>query len=197
MRIIGDLLLAALYASVFQNYIFTGGYGASEAIRMAAKPKQLLRLTVFITLFSVSASVICVLLEQFSRIRALGTIGHALIFIAVLAVIYLIVLFVISTVLGAKQRTVRRLGIAAFNTLVLAVPFINYRAGFSIAEAIGSGVGSGLAFAAAAVLINTGLRRLDRSESIPDSFKGTPAIFIYVAILSLAFVGLSGRGMTL
>ncbi len=197
MRVIGDLLLAAVYASLFQNFVLTGGYGASEAIRTAAKPKQLFRLTAFITLFSTTASVICVLLEQIKRIRSLGTIGHALIFIAVLGIVYIIVLFIVSMVFSAKQRTVRRLGIAAFNTLVLAVPFINYRGGFSIPEAIGSGIGSGLAFLLAAVLINIGLRRLDKSESIPDSFKGTPAIFIYVAILSLAFVGLSGRGMTL
>ncbi len=197
MRVVADLLLAALYASLFQNFILTGGYGASEAIRTAAKPKQLFRLTLFITLFSTSVSVICVLLEQFRRIRALGTIGHALIFITVLGAVYLIVLFVVTVILGAKQRTVRRLGIAAFNTLVLAVPFINYRAGFSIAEAIGSGLGSGLAFAVSAVLINLGIRRIVRSDTIPDAFKGTPAIFIYVALLSLAFVGFSGRGMTL
>lgn len=197
MRIIGDLLLAAVYAMLLQNFILTGGYGASEAIRMAAKPKQLFRLTFFIMLFSTSASVICVLLEQIKRIRDLGTIGHALIFISVLAVVYLVVLFIVGYVLKAKQRTLRRLGIAAFNTLVLAVPFINYRAGFSVAEAIGLGMGSGLAFALATVLINLGLRRLDKNDRIPEAFRGTPAIFIYVAILSLAFVGITGRGMTL
>ena len=197
MRMIGDLLLAAMYAMLLQNFILTGGYGASEAIRMAAKPKQLFRLTLFIMLFSTVASGICVLLDQFRRVRALGTIGHALIFISVLGAVYLIVLFIVGYVFKARQRTLRRLGTAAFNTLVLAVPFINYRAGFSVSEAIGSGIGSGLAFALATVLINLGLRRLDKDDSIPDAFKGTPAIFIYVAILSLAFVGITGRGMTL
>lgn len=197
MRIIGELLLAAVYAMLLQNFILTGGYGASEAIRMAAKPRQLMKLTLFIMLFSTSASVICVLLEQIKSIRALGTIGHALIFISVLAAVYLAVLFVVGYVFKAKSRTLRRLGIAAFNTLVLAVPFINYRAGFSVSEAIGSGLGSGLAFALSAVLINLGLRRLEKNDSIPEAFRGTPAIFIYVAILSLAFFGITGRGMTL
>lgn len=197
MKIITDLLTAALYAMLFQNFIFTGGYGASEAVRMAAKPKQLYPMTILITVFSTVVSLICVLLEQIKAIRALGTIGHSLIFIFVLSVIYLVVLFVVATVLGAKKRTVRRVGIAAFNTLVLAVPFINYRAAFSIVEAIGSGLGSGLAFAIAVITINLGLRRLDKCENIPESFKGTPAIFIYVAILSLAFTGISGRGLTL
>ncbi|MBR0541242.1 MAG: hypothetical protein IJK26_03440 [Clostridia bacterium] len=197
MRIAAELFLAALYAMLLQNFIFTGGYGASEAVRMAAKPKQLYPLTVFIMLFSTSASVICVLLEQLKTVRALGTIGHSLVFIGVLAVVYLIILFIVAGILKAKRRTIRRLGIAAFNTLVLAVPFINYRAGFSVPEAIGSGIGSGLAFAIAVRLINLGLRRLSENEEIPEAFKGTPAIFIYVALLSLAFAGISGQGMTL
>ena len=41
MSVIADLFSAAMYAFVLQNLIFTGGYGASEAVRMAAKPKQL------------------------------------------------------------------------------------------------------------------------------------------------------------
>ena len=41
MRIITELISAAMYAMLAQNFIFTGGYGASEAVRMAAKPKQL------------------------------------------------------------------------------------------------------------------------------------------------------------
>ena len=197
MSIITSLLTAALYAMLFQNFIFSGGYGASEAVRMSAKPKQLYPMTILITVFSTVVSVICILLEQIGYVRSLGTVGHSLIFISVLSVVYIIVLILVVRVFRAKKRTVRRVGIAAFNTLVLAVPFINYRAAFTLVEAIGSGLGSGLAFATAVLLINIGLRRLDKCENIPEAFKGTPAIFIYVAILSLAFTGISGRGLSL
>ncbi len=197
MRIISELISAALYAMVIQNFIFTGGYGASEAVRMAAKPKQLYPMTFFITLFSTSVSVICVLLEPIGFIKRQGAIGHAIEFVAVLAVMYIIVLTVSVAVFRAKERTVRRIGIAAFNTLVIAVPFINYRAVFTISQAIGSGIGSGLAFVIAVLLINVGLRRLDRNLNIPEAFKGTPAIFIYVSVLSLAFSGFAGSGLTM
>lgn len=197
MRIISELISAALYAMVIQNFIFTGGYGASEAVRMAAKPKQLYPMTFFITLFSTSVSVICVLLEPIDFIKRQGAIGHAIEFVAVLAVMYIIVLTVSVAVFRAKDRTVRRIGIAAFNTLVIAVPFINYRAVFTISQAIGSGIGSGLAFVIAVLLINVGLRRLDRNLNIPEAFKGTPAIFIYVSVLSLAFSGFAGSGLTM
>lgn len=197
MRIISELISAALYAMVIQNFIFTGGYGASEAVRMAAKPKQLYPMTFFITLFSTSVSVICVLLEPIDFIKRQGAIGHAIEFVAVLSVIYIIVLTVSAAVFRAKDRTIRRIGIAAFNTLVIAVPFINYRAVFTISEAVGSGIGSGFAFVIAVLLINVGLRRLDRNPNIPEAFKGTPAIFIYVSILSLAFSGFAGSGLTM
>ena len=197
MRVITELISAAMYAMLVQNFIFTGGYGASEAVRMAAKPKQLYPMTFFITLFSTSVSVICVLLEQISAVRRMGILGHALEFIVILTIMYVVVLAVSVLVFKAKDRTVRRIGIAAFNTLVIAVPFINYRAAFTVAQAIGSGIGSGFAFVIAVLLINIGLRRLDRNPNIPEAFKGTPAIFIYVSILSLAFSGFYGSGLTM
>ena len=49
MSVIANLFSAAMYAFVLQNLIFTGGYGASEAVRMAAKPKQLLLVAQYVT----------------------------------------------------------------------------------------------------------------------------------------------------
>ena len=195
MRILGSLFSAAMFACLFQNLIFSGGYGADEAIRMAAKPKQLYPLSFFIIYLSTAVSLICVLLEQRPAVHALNVFGHALIFVGVLAAVYLLTLLFVLVVVKAKPRTVRRLGIAAFNTLVLAVPFINYRAAFGVFEAIGAGLGAGAAFIIAVLLINFGLRAIDKNESIPEAFKGTPAIFIYTAILSLAFTGLTGRAL--
>ena len=169
MSILGSLFSAALYACLFQNLIFSGGYGADEAIRMAAKPKQLFPLTIFIMYFSTLGSLICVLLEQNAAVRALNIFWHALIFVGVLVALYLLTLFVVLLFFRAKPRTVRRLGVAAFNTLVLAVPFINYRAAFGVFEAIGAGIGAGFAFVI--------------------------AVFIYVSILALAFTGLTGTGL--
>lgn len=189
-----DLFSAALYACLIQNFIFTGGYGASEAIRMSAKPKNLFPLSVFIVYFSILTSVICRLLEFNSRISNLQPLYHNFIFYGVLCLLYLVTVLIVRLA-NAPKRVIRRVGIAAFNTLVLSVPFINYRAGFSIAEAIGSGLGAGVAFIIAVLLINIGLQRLEQNTSIPRHFKGTPAIFIYVSLLSLAFMAMSGKSI--
>ena len=103
---------------------------------------------------------------------------------------------VIVNLYGKVQpATKRRIGIAAFNTLVFAMPLINYRSAFTVIESIGAGLGAGFAYIIAVLLINNGLKKLDSNTSIPKCFKGTPAIFIYTAILSLAFTGISGTSV--
>ena len=195
MNIILSLISAALYVMLFQNLIFNGGYGLSEAVRMSAKPRQLLPMTIFITIFSTVLSTICVFIDAIPFVQKLSEVFHALIYVGVLLVLYLITMIIVIIYGKVPPRTVRRIGIAAFNTLVLAMPLINYRSAFTIVEAIGAGLGAGLAYAIAVLLINSGLKRLDANKSIPKCFKGTPAIFIYTSLLALAFVGISGTSI--
>lgn len=195
MSIFLKLISAALYVMIFQNLIFNGSYGISEAVRMSAKPRQLVPMAIFITYFSTVVSTVCVLLDKITFIHGLNEILHAIIFMGVLILVYVLTMAVVLIYGKVTPRTVRRIGIAAFNTLVLAVPFINYRSAFSPFEAVGAGLGAGVAYVIAVLLINNGLKRLDINKTIPACFKGTPAMFIYTAILSLAFLGISGSSI--
>lgn len=195
MTVFLRLVSAAFYVMLFQNLIFNGGYGISEAVRMSAKPRQLVPMAIFITYFSTLVSVFCVLLDTFPAINKLDETMHAILFMAVTGALYLVTVVAVLISGKASPRTIRRIGVAAFNTLVFAVPLINYRSAFTIFEAIGAGIGAGIAFVIAVVLINSGLKRLDLNKSIPKCFKGTPAMFIYVALLSLAFIGISGNSV--
>lgn len=195
MSVISELFSAALYVMLFQNLIFNGGYGLSEAVRMSAKPRQLFPMAVFITLFSTVTSAICVLVDLFPVVKNLNEITHALIYVGILLLIYIIIMIAVNIYGKVQPATKRRIGIAAFNTLIFAIPLINYRSVFSIVESIGAGLGAGLAYVIAVLLINSGLKKLDSNTNIPKCFKGTPAIFIYTAILSLAFSGISGTSV--
>ena len=195
MNIFLNLLSAALYVMLFQNLIFNGGYGLSEAVRMSAKPRQLLPMAVFITLFSTVTSALCVLIDFFPVIHNLNEIYHALIYVGILLVVYIFAMIIANIIPKVQPATKRRIGIAAFNTLVLAMPLINYRSAFNVVESIGAGLGAGLAYIIAVILINSGLKKLDTITSIPKAFKGTPTIFIYTALLSLAFTGISGTSV--
>ncbi len=193
MSIFLNLISAAFYVMLFQNLIFNGGYGISEAVRMSAKPRQLVPMALFITYFTTVVSAICVLLDGFEKIHSLSKVMHGIIFSIVLIAVYAITIVGVLIYGKISPRTIRRIGIAAFNTLVLAVPLINYNSAFTVFEAIGAGIGAGVAFIIAVLLVNSGLKRLDMNKTVPKCFRGTPAIFIYVALLSLAFTGISGN----
>lgn len=195
MSMLLKMISAALYVMLFQNLIFNAGYGISEAVRMSAKPRQLFPMAMFITYFSTIVSASCVLLDTIPAIKELSEILHNLIFAGILLLVYVLTMLVVLIYRKISPRTIRRIGIAAFNTLVLAVPFINYRSAFSVFEAVGAGIGAGAAYIIAVLLINGGLKRLDMNKSIPRCFKGTPAVFIYTALLSLAFTGISGTSV--
>ena len=195
MTVILKLISAALYVMLFQNLIFNGGYGISEAIRMSAKPRQLLPMTMFITFFSTVVSALCALFDGIPEIHGLNDVLHAVLFTAVLLVCYFITVFAVLISGKASPRTVRRIGIAALNTLVLGVPLINYRSAFTVYEAVGAGIGAGAAYIIAVLLINSGLKVLDMNKTLPKCFKGTPALFIYTALLSMAFSGISGTSV--
>lgn len=195
MSIFLNLLSAALYVMLFQNLIFNSGYGLSEAVRMSAKPRQLFPMAIFITFFSTVTSAICVLFDLYPVIRNLSEIPHALIYVGVLLVIYIFTMICANLYKKVQPATKRRIGIAAFNSLVFAMPLVNYRSAFTVVESIGAGLGAGLSYIIAVILINSGLKKLDANTSIPKIFKGTPAIFLYTAILSLAFTGISGTSV--
>lgn len=190
MSVLFELISASFYVAFVQNLVFNGGYGISEAVRMSAKPRKLIPLTVFMTYFSVTVSAACAALKLLPKFHEKSELFHVAVFSAVVFAVYILTMAAVLIYGKVQPKTIRRISIAAFNTLVMAVPYINYRSAFTFTESIGAGLGAGLAFLIAVLLINEGLKRLDLNESIPKCFKGTPALFIYTAILSLCFMGL-------
>lgn len=190
-----DMAQAALYTIFIQNLVFNGGYGASEAIRMSTKPKRFLPFSLMIAYFSTVTAIVCRALDNITEIAELHEALHSALFGVVLIIIYIVTALILKVTINPNKKFLSTLGIAAVNTLVFAVPMINRRAGYSYIESVGTGIGSGIAFIIALFLINTGLKRLESNKNIPQLFKGTPAMFLYVAMLSLAFTGFSGSSL--
>ena len=140
-------------------------------------------------------ALLCRELDTIPEVNALGSAPHILIFGGVLAVLYAVTAALLYLLLQPGSKFFNTLGIAALNTMVFAVPLINRQAGFTLLQSVGTGLGSGLSFVLALFLVNIGLRRLEKNPDIPPLFRGTPAMFLYVAMLSLAFAGLSGRAL--
>ncbi|HZJ75434.1 MAG TPA: Rnf-Nqr domain containing protein [Clostridia bacterium] len=194
MSYIFSLLSTAILVGIVQNLVFSGGLGASEALRMSVKPKLLLEFSVFISMFSVVLSVSCFFLDTIPEFNELNLYYHYLAYIGILIVLYIISVF-IALIFKASKSHISRLAVAAFNTLVLSIPMINRLSGFTVFEAVGSGLGAGAAFGFAVLLMNISAKRIKENDDISESFKGSPALFIYAALISLGLYALSGRAL--
>lgn len=190
-----DLFYVAIYTVFIQNLVLIGGYGASEAVRIAAKPRRFFLFALSIAYFSVVTSAGCRILDFIPSVFALKDSAHAAIYIFMLVLVYLITAVLIRIFLKAEPKFLSLLGISALNTLVLAIPFINHRAAYNLTESIGTGLGAGLAFILAVAFLRNGMQRLEQNKDIPAAFRGIPAIFVYIALLSLAFTGFSGSSL--
>lgn len=190
-----DLLSTALYTVFIQNLVFNGGYAASEALMLAKKPRRLWMFSAMIAFFSTVTALACRALEMIPVLSTLPSALHFAMFSGVLIVVFLITGLILKLALGATEKFLGTLGMAALNTLVLATPLLNRSAAYTLPESIGSGIGTGLAFILAATLICKGLHIISQNQDMPKAFRGTPAAFVYVALLSLAFSGFSGSSL--
>ena len=185
-----DLMITAITAIFLQNIIFCGGYGTSVILKTASNPKYMPWFTITITFFTTFTSMICRALELIPALCNLNLYFRVLLF-----VLYLIPAVIFKYGLHCSEALLRQLSFTAFNTLVLAIPFLNNRSAHNFAESVGLGIGAGAAFALATWLISAGIRRIGENENIPEMFRGLPALFIYVGLLSLAFLGFAGNSL--
>ncbi|MBR0113102.1 MAG: hypothetical protein IJM02_05100 [Clostridia bacterium] len=193
MKIISDLLITALYVVFVQNLVMCSGLGMSEAIRIAKRPGTFLKFAAMISGFSVVTSVICSLIGIYTH-SAESYAVKAMIYGGVLTAVYAVTALIVHLITRDKEL-LGNLGISALNTLVFAVPYINNNAAYSLQNSIGLGLGAGAAFVLAAALIGSGSRALEKNKHIPPAFRGTPAMFLYVALISLGFTGFTGTAL--
>ncbi len=202
MRLISAIIAAFIYVAFTQNLVFTGGYGASEAIRSAARPRQIALFSIMIAFFSTVTSLICRVLIFIPALKNGSVILSLAVYTVVLTVIYFITVIVLRILLRSsdwtdveEEKFFRQTALSAFNTIVLAIPFINQRATYGVGESIAQGIGAGVAFLVATTFIHMGMKKLEDNQDIPMSFKGAPALLMYIAIICLAFTGILGKSL--
>jgi electron transport complex protein RnfA len=83
------------------------------------------------------------------------------------------------------------LALISTNCIILAVPLINAGEKYSFIQSLAFGLGSGLGFALALVIMASIRERLELAE-VPAPFKGLPMAFVITSLIALAFTGFSG-----
>ena len=83
------------------------------------------------------------------------------------------------------------LALITTNCIILAVPLINAGEHYSFIESMVFGLGSGIGFGLALIIMASIREKLELAD-IPKPFQGLPISFIITGLIALAFLGFSG-----
>lgn len=189
MTMFFNLVKTALLAVLVQNLIFTSAYGISEAIRIAKRPRHFFMSFMSVTSFSLFLSVSAFYLDKIPAFENLALNFRFFCYVFILTAAYFPVALIFKKFFFADKKFLNSLGMCAINTLVVALPLLNYNSSNTLIECIGIGIGAGAAFAFSVFLINGGMKFISKNKNIPEFFKGTPALLIYTALLALTLTG--------
>ncbi len=195
MKQFAELCMAAFLAVAAENLIFTGGIGFSRVLRAARKPRTIGLYSFFVGLFSLISILTACYLGPVLISNGTLLFMRPAVYALCAALAYSITAFLLKTFLPQIYEKVGAiLPPAAINCVVLSMPYMQRDFTLHPHEAVGFALGTGLAFFLAALVLSEALAR-HRGGNMPKAFSGLPAALIYVGILSMVFVGMTGGNL--
>ena len=198
LHLVGVFFSYAVLAIFAQNAIFTRGLGVSRLVQLVGDKRTsswwfalMLCITqVLVAPLAFYAGRLLAPLPNRAQLRPV-------VYLACIAVVCLFELVVLKLAKGPRSgQLMRILPIAAVNSGVLGTVLVERTQSFTLEQSIGFGLGSGLGYLLAVMLVTEAQNRL-RSRAIPEAFRGLPITLIYIGVLALAIYGFTGHSVIL
>ena len=198
LHLVGVFFSYAVLAIFAQNAIFTRGLGVSRLVQLVGDKRTsswwfalMLCITqVLVAPLAFYAGRLLAPLPNRAQLRPV-------VYLACIAVGCLFELVVLKLAKGPRSgQLIRILPIAAVNSGVLGTVLVERTQSFTLEQSIGFGLGSGLGYLLAVMLVTEAQNRL-RSRAIPEAFRGLPITLIYIGVLALAIYGFTGHSVIL
>ena len=198
LHLVGVFFSYAVLAIFAQNAIFTRGLGVSRLVQLVGDKRTsswwfalMLCITqVLVAPLAFYAGRLLAPLPNRAQLRPV-------VYLACIAVVCLFELVVLKLAKGPRSgQLIRILPIAAVNSGVLGTVLVERTQSFTLEQSIGFGLGSGLGYLRAVMLVTEAQNRL-RSRAIPEAFRGLPITLIYIGVLALAIYGFTGHSVIL
>lgn len=198
LHLVGVFFSYAVLAIFAQNAIFTRGLGVSRLVQLVGDKRTsswwfalMLCITqVLVAPLAFYAGRLLAPLPNRAQLRPV-------VYLACIAVVCLFELVILKLAKGPRSgQLIRILPIAAVNSGVLGTVLVERTQSFTLEQSIGFGLGSGLGYLLAVMLVTEAQNRL-RSRAIPEAFRGLPITLIYIGVLALAIYGFTGHSVIL
>ncbi|MBC8570425.1 Rnf-Nqr domain containing protein [Zongyangia hominis] len=193
MDAVTQFFLMALVAVFTENAIFTRALGASRALIELRSSRSTVLFGAVLTAITFLSSLLCYPANIFLRKLPYYLYLEPLVFVFCIGAVYAVIHLLMSRFLPkAYKRVSKMLPMATFNSALLGAILVALHQSFDLPKTLGFGLGTGIGFTFAALLICEGQKRMELSR-LPRSFRGLPATLLFIGILSLAFYGLIGH----
>ena len=189
----------AVLAIFAQNAVFTRALGVSRLVQLVGDDRTssgLFGLQLCITQVLVAplvwyAGSWIAPLDNRAQLRPL-------VYVACIAVVCLAeqLLLLLGRALPHSGQLLRIVPLAGLNSCVLGTVLVERTQTFTLGQSLGFGVGSGLGYVLAVLLVTEARHRL-RSKAIPAAFRGLPNTLVYIGVLALAIYGFTGHSVIL
>ena len=198
LHLVGVFFNYAVLAIFAQNAIFTRGLGVSRLVQLVGDERTsswwfalMLCITqVLVAPLAYFAGGFIAPLPNRAQLRPL-------VYLACIAVVCLFELLILKLAKGPRSgQLIRILPLAAVNSGGLGTVMVERTQSFTLEQSLGFGLGSGLGYLLAVMLVTEAQNRL-RSRAIPEAFRGLPITLIYIGVLALAIYGFTGHSVIL
>ena len=198
LHLVGVFFSYAVLAIFAQNAVFTRSLGVSRLVQLVGDERTS---SWWFALMLCITQVLVAPLVYFSGSFIAPLPNRAqlrpVMYLTCIAVVCLFELLVLKLAKGPRSgQLIRILPVAAVNSGVLGTVLVERTQSFTLEQSLGFGLGSGLGYLLAVMLVTEAQNRL-RSRAIPEAFRGLPVTLIYIGVLALAIYGFTGHSVIL
>ena len=186
------LFIIFLSAALVHNYVLNRFLGICPFIGVSKNSSAAFGMGMAVIFVMTIASMAAWLIQHYLLIPLNVTFLQTMTFILVIATLVQFVEMVIAKISPALQQALGiYLPLITTNCAVLGVATINSNSNLDFIGSIVNGLGAGVGFTIALLLMSAIRERLDLTD-VPECMKGIPIAFIIAGLMSLAFMGFTG-----
>lgn len=187
-----SLIMIIVTTALVNNVVLSQFLGICSFLGVSKQIKTSASLGGAVTFVIGIASAVAYVLYEFVLVPFKLEYLQTIVFILVIAaLVQLVEMFLKKTSPALYQALGIFLPLITTNCAVLGVALTNVQNGYNFIESVISGVGTGLGYTLAIILLASIRTRIDESE-IPAPFRGAPIVLLCAALMAIAFMGFSG-----
>ncbi|MFH1904118.1 MAG: electron transport complex subunit RsxA [bacterium] len=186
------LFIIFLSAALVNNYVLNRFLGICPFLGVSKKSSAAFGMGMAVIFVMTIASMATWVIQHYLLIPLNITFLQTITFILVIATLVQFVEMVIAKISPALQQALGiYLPLITTNCAVLGVATINSDSNLGFIGSIINGLGAGVGFTIALLLMSAIRERLDITD-VPECMRGIPIAFIIAGLMSLAFMGFTG-----